>query len=174
MATSSSRMSTYGYVSDRDTVSTSNASHLTVERLWCEPSSTWTRPRYEVRPPPRAIDLEMIVEEVRGAACTIFAPASWCWPSPAIATLSTSPLACSPVMNTAGYFMVTLEPMLPSIQSIVAPSCATARFVTRLYTLFDQFWIVVYRHRAFFFTMISTTAECSESDLKIGAVQPST
>ncbi len=31
--------------------------------------------------------------------------------------------------------------------------------------MFDQFWIVVYRTRAFFFTMISTTAECSESRL---------
>ena len=55
--------------------------------------------------------------------------------------------------------------MLPSIHSIVAPCWATARLVTRLYTLFDQFWIVVYRQRASFFTMISTTAECSESDL---------
>src|SRR5438034_11677361 len=106
----------------------------------------------------------MIVEEVFGAACTIFAPASWCCPSPAMATLSTSPLACSPVMYTDGYFMVTFEPMLPSIHSIVAPSWQTARLVTRLYTLFDQFWIVVYLHRAFFLTMISTTAECSESD----------
>src|SRR5215213_4688483 len=145
-------------------VSTRSASHLTVLLLWCEPSSTCTRPRYEVRPPPRAIDLLMIVLEVCGAACTILAPASWCWPSPAIATLRTSPFACSPTMYTAGYFMVTLEPMLPSTHSIVAPSWATARLVTRLYTLFDQFWIVVYRQRAFFLTMISTTAECSESD----------
>src|ERR1051326_7259935 len=107
----------------------------------------------------------MIELDVYGAACTIFAPASWCWPSPAIATESTSPLACSPTMNTAGYFMVTLEPILPSIHSIVAPWWQTARLVTRLYTLFDQFWMVVYRQRAPFFTMISTTAECSESDL---------
>src|ERR1043165_1513559 len=107
----------------------------------------------------------MIEEDVCGAAWVIFAPASWCWPSPAIATESTSPLACSPVMTTAGYFMVTLEPMFPSTHSMVAPACATARLVTRLYTLFDQFWIVVYRHRAPALTMISTTAECSESDL---------
>ncbi|MNW60820.1 hypothetical protein D3C74_388400 [compost metagenome] len=60
--------------------------------------------------------------------------------------------------------MVTLEPMLPSTHSMVAPSAAVARLVTRLYTLFDQFWMVVYRTRAFFLTMISTTAECSESD----------
>src|SRR5881227_245902 len=106
----------------------------------------------------------MIWEEVFGAQCTILAPASWCCPVPANATDRVSPLACSPVMYTDGYFMVTLEPMLPSIHSIVAPSWATARLVTRLYTLFDQFWIVVYRHRAFFFTMISTTAEWSESD----------
>jgi hypothetical protein len=53
--------------------------------------------------------------------------------------------------------------MLPSIHSITESSWAAARLVTRLYTLFDQFWIVVYRTRAPFFTMISTTAECSES-----------
>src|ERR687886_2077396 len=132
-------------------VSTRSASHLTVLLECDEPSKTCTRPRYEVRPPPRAIDFETIVEDVCGAACTIFAPASWCWPSPAMATLSTSPLACSPVMKTAGYFMVTLEPRLPSIHSIVAPSWHTARLVTRLYTLVDQFWMVVYRQRAFFF-----------------------
>src|SRR3954447_1245513 len=144
-------------------VSTRSASHLTVDLECDEPSSTCTRPRYEVRPPPRAIDFDTIVDDVYGARCTILAPASWCWPSPAIATLSTSPLACGPVMYTAGYFIVTLEPMLPSIHSMVAPSSQVARLVTRLYTLFDQFWIVVYRQRAFFFTMISTTAECSES-----------
>jgi hypothetical protein len=31
--------------------------------------------------------------------------------------------------------------------------------------LFDQFWMVVYRTRAFFLTMISTTALWSESEL---------
>src|SRR5437763_7339187 len=103
-----------------------------------------------------------MVEEVYGARCSILAPASWCWPSPAKATESTSPLACSPIRNTDGYFMVTLEPRLPSTHSMVAPSSAFARLVTRLYTLFDQFWIVVYRQRAFFLTTISTTAECSE------------
>ena len=55
--------------------------------------------------------------------------------------------------------------MFPSTHSMLAPACATARLVTRLYTLFDQFWMVVYRQCASFFTMISTTAECSESDL---------
>ena len=33
----------------------------------------------------------------RGGACTILAPASWCWPSPANAMDSVSPLACSPI-----------------------------------------------------------------------------
>ena len=66
--------------------------------------------------------LIIVDEDVCGAACTIFAPASWCWPSPAKAIESTSPLACSPVIQTAGYFIVTLEPMLPSIHSMVAPS----------------------------------------------------
>ena len=74
----------------------------------------------------------MMLDDVFGAACTIFAPASWCWPSPANAIDSVSPLACSPVSHTAGYFIVTLEPRLPSTHSMVAPSCATARLVTRL------------------------------------------
>src|SRR6185437_13734409 len=104
--------------------------------------------------PPRATDLEMMLECVFGAAWTILAPASWCCPAPAKAIDRVSPLACSPSRKTAGYFMVTLEPMLPSTHSIVAPSAQVARLVTRLYTLFDQFWMVVYRHRAFFFTMI--------------------
>jgi len=38
-----------------------------------------------------------MVEEVFGAACTILEPASWCWPSPANAMDSVSPLACSPI-----------------------------------------------------------------------------
>src|ERR1700712_2191796 len=112
--------------------STSRASHLTVEALWCAPLLTWTRPRYDVRPPPRATDLEMIVDDVWGARCSILAPASWCWPSPANAIERTSPLAYSPVSHTAGYFMVTLEPMLPSTHSMVAPASARARLVTRL------------------------------------------
>src|SRR3954471_7946061 len=98
-----------------------------------------------------------------GAAWPIVEPVSWCWPSPANAIESVSPLACSPMRKTAGYFIVTLEPMLPSTHSMVAPSAHVARLVTRLYTLFDQFWIVVYRTLAFFFTTISTTAECRES-----------
>ena len=85
-----------------------------------------------MRPPPRATDLETMLLEVCGAACTILAPASWCWPSPANAIDSVSPLACSPTSQTAGYFIVTLEPMLPSIHSMVAPSWAIARLVTRL------------------------------------------
>ncbi len=44
-----------------------------------------------------AIDLETIELAVWGAACTIFAPASWCWPSPAMAIERVSPLACSPM-----------------------------------------------------------------------------
>ena len=85
-----------------------------------------------MRPPPRATDFEMMFDDVLGAACTIFEPASWCWPSPAKAIERVSPLAYSPVSHTAGYFIVTLEPRLPSTHSIVAPACATARLVTRL------------------------------------------
>src|ERR1700750_1989615 len=113
-------------------VSTSSASHFTVERLLCAPLFTWTRPRQDVLPPPRATGLEMMVEEVLGASCSILSPASWCWPSPANAIDRASPLACSPVIHTDGYFMVTLEPMLPSIHSMVAPVSARARFVTRV------------------------------------------
>src|SRR6266702_440906 len=98
----------------------SSASQRTVAFEPYAPSCTCTRPRYDVRPPPRATDLDTICDDVLGAACTIFAPASWCWPAPANATESTSPLACSPSSQTAEYFMVTLEPMLPSIHSIVA------------------------------------------------------
>ena len=39
--------------------------------------------------------------------------------------------------------MVTLEPMLASTHSCVASSWTMARWVTRLYTLGDQFWMVV-------------------------------
>ena len=74
----------------------------------------------------------MIWEEVFGAQWTILAPASWCWPVPAKATDRVSPRACSPISQIDGYFMVTLEPMLPSIHSMVAPAWATARLVTRL------------------------------------------
>ncbi|CAB5025977.1 unannotated protein [freshwater metagenome] len=85
-----------------------------------------------MRPPPRATDFDTMVDEVNGAACTILAPASWCWPSPAKAIERVSPVAWGPISHTAGYFMVTLEPMLPSIHSMVAPSWAMARLVTRL------------------------------------------
>ena len=85
-----------------------------------------------MRPPPREIDFETIVEEVSGATWTILAPASWCIPSLAMATDSTSPRAPRPVIHTAGYFIVSCEPRLPSTHSIVAFSCATARLVTRL------------------------------------------
>ena len=85
-----------------------------------------------MRPPPREIDLEMIVEEVSGATWTILAPASWCMPSEAMATDSTSPRAPRPVIQTDGYFMVSFEPRLPSTHSMVAFSWATARLVTRL------------------------------------------
>src|SRR5262249_6078037 len=108
------------------------------------------------------MDLDTMVLDVLGAAWIILAPASWCWPLPANAIDSTSPCAPGSSMYTLGYFCVILEPRLPSTHSIVALPYATARLVTRLYTLFDQFWIVVYRQRAFRCTMISTTAEWSE------------
>ena len=53
-------------------------------------------------------------------------------PGPAYATESTSPCAFGPVMTTAGYFIVSFEPRLPSIHSTVASVSARARLVTRL------------------------------------------
>src|SRR3954447_421773 len=97
METSSSRMSTYGYVSDLEIWSTSSASHSTLDFEPWAPSLTWISPRYDVRPPPRATDFDRIDDEVWGAACTILAPASWCCPSPANAIDRVSPLACSPI-----------------------------------------------------------------------------
>src|SRR5436305_11833254 len=104
-----------------------------------------------------------MIDVVSGATCVIFAPASWCMPSPAYATDSTSPCDFGPVITTDGYFIVSLEPMLPSIHSTVASRSALARFVIRLYTFGDQFWIVVYRMRAPGFSTSYTTAECNES-----------
>ena len=46
-------------------------------------------------------------------------------------------------MTTAGYFIVSREPMLPSIHSMWPSASTRARLVTRLNTLFDQFWMVV-------------------------------
>ena len=76
----------------------------------------------EVRPPSREIDLETIWPVVLGAAKVSLAPASWCWLLPAKATERISPWACSPSNASSRYFMVSLEPMLPSIHSMVAPS----------------------------------------------------
>jgi hypothetical protein len=49
------------------------------------------------RPPSLEIDLAKMFDVVFGAAWTIFAPASWCWPLPAKAIESTSPCARSPM-----------------------------------------------------------------------------
>ena len=70
--------------------------------------------------------------EVWGAMWTILAPVSWCWSAPAKAMDRASPRAWGPMRKTAGYFMFRLEPMLPSIHSMVAPSSQVARWVTRL------------------------------------------
>src|ERR1700750_259900 len=95
-------------------------------------------------PPSLEIDFETIFDVVSGAACTILAPASWCWPAPAEETERTSPVSFAPTMYTDGYFMVRRLPMLPSIHSMWPSASTRARLVTRLKTLFDQFWMVVY------------------------------
>src|SRR5262245_16601786 len=96
----------YGKVSLTESSSRMSASHWTWLLQPKASSSTRTRPRYDVRPPSLDIDFETIFDDVSGAACTILAPASWCWPGPAYATDSTSPVALGPTMYTAGYFMV--------------------------------------------------------------------
>ena len=63
--------------------------------------------------------------------------------------------------------------MFPSIHSTRASASARARLVTRLYTLFDQFWMVVYVMRLPSSATSSTTAECNESVEYTGAEQPS-
>src|SRR3954471_23828873 len=96
----------YGKVSLTESSSRMSASHCTWLRQPLASSSTRTRPRYDVRPPSLEIDFDTIFDVVSGAAWTIFAPASWCWPSPAYATDRTSPEAFGPTMYTAGYFIV--------------------------------------------------------------------
>src|SRR5271157_4733046 len=107
---------------------------------------------------------DIILDVVFGAWWIIFAPASWFWPFPANATESTSPRAPFPFRMMHGYFMVICEPKFPSSHSTTEFSLATALFVTRLNTLLDQFWIVVYLTYAFFFAMTSTTAECRDPE----------
>src|ERR1700759_4510639 len=102
-----------------------------------------SRPRWEERPPSLEIDLAKMFDVVLGAAWMILPPASWCWPLPAKAIDRISPWARSPIRWTLGYFIVSLEPRLQSAHSTVASVSATARLVTRLNTLVDQFWTVV-------------------------------
>ena len=58
---------------------------------------------------------------------------------PAAAIDNIEPVAPRPAKKILGYFMVTLEPKLPSTHSIDAASSARARFVSKLYTFVDQF-----------------------------------
>src|SRR5690348_1900772 len=103
-------------------VSTSSASQSTLDLAPLEPSPISIRPRYEVRPPPRATDLETMLEEVFGAMWTILAPASWCWPAWSMWIDCVEPLACWRIRLGDGYFIVTMELMLPSTHSMVATS----------------------------------------------------
>src|SRR5918912_2220013 len=134
-----------GYVSLRLFSSSSSASQRTNALECSAPLATFSSPRYAARPPSLLIDFEVMVLVVSGAAWITLPPASCSWPFPAKATDRISARARRPSRYTAGYFIVTFEPRLPSTHSTVASSYATARLVTRLNTLFDQFWIVVYR-----------------------------
>src|SRR5262249_13417256 len=122
----------YGEVSEGDPSSRMTPSQTALDFNATAPLATWSRPRWPARPPFFEIDLDVITDDVRGATCTALPPASWCCPLPANAIESTSPCAPSPSSQMLGYFAVTFEPRLPSTHSIVAPSYATARFVTRL------------------------------------------
>src|SRR3954454_20000959 len=121
-----------GEVPERLSSSSRSASQTTLDFEPCAPLATSSRPRYDERPPSLEIDLAKMFDVVFGAAWTIFAPASWCWPLPAKAMLRTSPWARSPIRYTLGYFMVSFEPRLQSTHSTVASVCAIARLVTRL------------------------------------------
>src|SRR5579864_4774134 len=114
MRTSFSSISIVGYVSERDSASMSSASQRTLDLTPWQPSWTFTRPRYVVRPPPLLTDLLVMIDVVFGAAWIILEPASWCMPEFAYATESTSPRAPSPIRYTAGYFIVSFDPILPS------------------------------------------------------------
>src|SRR4051812_37118971 len=121
-----------GYVSERDSSSSSSASQTTFDFAPCAPFATSSRPRYEDRPPSFEIDLAKMFDVVFGAAWMILPPASWCWPLPANAIDRISPCARSPIRYTDGYFMVSFDPRLQSTHSTVASDSATARLVTRL------------------------------------------
>src|SRR5690606_6791767 len=133
------RISLYGIVSDVDSLSMMSVSHSMFARAPSARRPKWTTPRYVTFPPCCEMDFETIVDDVFGAKCIILAPASWCWPLPAKAIDNVIPRAPSPLRIHAGYFIVSFEPILPSIHAIVAFSSQTARFVTRMYTLFAQF-----------------------------------
>src|ERR1017187_8604660 len=117
--------------------------------------------------------LHPTVEVVSSAAWTILAPVSWCWPSLASAIEITSPRDLRPLRTTPGYFIVRRLPMLQSIHLISAASCARPRLVTRLNTLDDQFWTVMYWIFAPLSATSSTTALWSVAVENLGAVQPS-
>src|SRR6266568_8445668 len=132
MSTLFSSIFMYGYVSERDSSSRMSASQTTFDFDPFAPLTTSSNPRYPARPPFFEIDFDVITDDGFGATCTALPPASWCWPFPANAIDSTSPCACSPISQIDGYLEVTFEPRLPSTHSMVAPSYATDRFVTRL------------------------------------------
>lgn len=119
------------------------------------------------------MDLETMLDVVSSAAWIILAPVSWCWPVFARAMEMTSPRARLPLSTTAGYFMVSPEPMLQSIQRISASSMASPRLVTMLKTLEDQFCTVTYWIFAPLRATSSTTAEWRVVVSNWGAVHPS-
>src|SRR6266496_5898564 len=121
-----------GYVSVRACSSSKSASQRTLDLVWCAPRLMRTSPRYEARPVPLETDFERIWDVVYGARCVTLAPASRCIPLLANATERISPRAPGSISRTAGYFIVTFEPRLPSTHSMVASWYAAARLVTRL------------------------------------------
>ena len=143
-------------VSVRLASSSSNASHSMLAMQSCACGAILSSPRYTAHPPSLLIDLLVTLLEVCGAMCSTFAPVSCHWSLFANARAMWSHRAPSPTRTLHGYSIVTPEPMLPPIHSIVPSFCTIARFVLRLYVSRLQFSTDEYRHVAPSFTKIST------------------
>src|SRR4029078_2007566 len=111
MVVSSSWMSMYGYVSERDWSSSISASHRTLATTPVAPGATFRWPRYVARPPSLETDFETMREVVFGARWIAFAPVSWCWPLPATATEMMSALAPWPRREMLGHLTVLRDPV---------------------------------------------------------------
>jgi hypothetical protein len=120
------------------------------------------------------IDLAKMFDVVFGAAWTILPPASWCWPLPAKAIERISPWARSPSQ-------VDRRVLHRELRAEVAVDPLDGRVALGDRALGHEVEDVVrpvlhgrVADAAPGLANSSTTAECSESDEYVGAVQPST